>query len=229
MPRSPRSACARISARHAPSWARSMASSCWATGMSVSGATCSFNKRFGHAAGAVPQALPLAMQPDVEGRVDAVEFLEQFAVEKREGTGRCGGRAQHLVDIDPDDAGSEHEAVTVDDEDFGARRREHFEQAVDLLAQGRPRLLLGTAAPEQFGQARAQDRPWRGQHHDGQQRARLAARRQHAVAVDRPSFHLADQPQPSRRCCRRRRNRGRARARKSDRGLSFMRLSSHRP
>ena len=41
MPRSPRSACARISARHAPSCARSICSSLWAAGMAASGSFCS--------------------------------------------------------------------------------------------------------------------------------------------------------------------------------------------
>jgi hypothetical protein len=70
-------------------------------------------------AGAVAQALTFCRQPLVERRVDAVELVEQFAVEqgKRRGIGRGG--SQHLDDIDPDGFRADRQMVAGDAHDLG--------------------------------------------------------------------------------------------------------------
>ena len=85
--------------------------------------------------------------------------------------------------------------VAGDRQDLGAGGRQRFEQPMNLLAERGARLLLRPAAPQQLGQPAAQRRARRRQRDHGEQRAGLAARRQHVFAGDRPGLHLADQPQ----------------------------------
>ena len=66
---------------------------------------------------------------------------------------------------------------------------------MDFLAQGGAGLLLGPAAPKQFGEPGAELRAGLRLGDDGQQRARLPPRRQHAFTGERPGFHLADEAQ----------------------------------
>ena len=150
----------------------------------------------GQHAGAVAQPLALAGEPGVEGGIDAVQVLQQVAVQQRQRRRLVGRGAQHLLDVDPHRAGAQHQVVAVDRQDLRADRRHRLEQPVDFLAQRGARLLLRPAAPQQFGQPAAQHRPRRGQRQHRQQRPRLAAGRQHAFAGERPGFHLADQAQP---------------------------------
>ena len=78
---------------------------------------------------------------------------------------------------------------------------------MDLLAQRGAGLLLRPAAPQQFGQPAAQRGARRRQGDHREQRAGLAPSRQHALAGQRPGFHLADQPQPDHDLHRRARRR----------------------
>ena len=105
MPRSPRSACARISARQAPSCARSIASSCCATGISVLRRDLLVQQRLGHAAGTVAQPLALARAAKrrTPGRRRRAPPAVRCPAGQRAGMRR--GRAQHLLDVDPDDPG----------------------------------------------------------------------------------------------------------------------------
>ena len=185
MPRSPRAAWARISARQAPSCARSIASSCCAAGIAVSGSTCSRSSASATRAGTVAHPLPLGGQPGVEGRDrrrpgpraarrPAATATPDWSVVARS----TSSTSTHTS------PGTQREVVAGDREDLGPRRRKRLQQPVDLLAQRGTRLLLGPAAPQQFGETAAQRGPRRRQRDDGQQRAGLAPGRQHVLAGD---------------------------------------------
>ena len=151
----------------------------------------------GQHAGAIQQPFALAGEPRVEGRIDAVQVLQQVAVQQRQRARPVRSRAQHFLDIDPCRAGAQHQVVAVHDQQLSANRRHRLAQPVDLLAQRGTRLLIGPAAPQQLGQLAAQHRARRGQRQHRQQRPRLATRRHDALAGERPGFHLADQSQPN--------------------------------
>ena len=61
----------------------------------------------GDRARAVAQPLALGGQPGVEGGIDAVQVLQQVAVEQRQRCRLVGGGAHHLVDVYPDRAGAQ--------------------------------------------------------------------------------------------------------------------------
>ena len=152
-------------------------------------------QRLGDVAGTVAQALALGGQPGVEGRIDAVQVLQQVAVEQRQRGRLVGGGPHHLLHVHPDGAGAQRQVVAGDLHDLAAGGRQRLQQPVDFLPQRGARLLLRPAAPEQFGEPAAQGGARGGQRHDGQQGARLASGGQHVFAGDRPGFHLADQAQ----------------------------------
>jgi len=103
-------------------------------------------QRLGDVAGAVAQAFPFGGQPGIEGRVDAVQILQQIAVEQGQ-RGRLVGRGpHHFFDIDPDRAGTERQMIAGDLHDLGAGRGQGFQQPMNFLAQRGARLFLGPAA-----------------------------------------------------------------------------------
>ena len=110
----------------------------------------------GHRAGTVAQPLALGGQPGVEGRIDAVQILQQIAVEQRQRGRLVGRRPHHLFHVHPDHAGPQREVIAGHRQHLGPRRRQCLEQPMDFLAQRGPRLLLGPAAPQQLGEAPAQ-------------------------------------------------------------------------
>jgi hypothetical protein len=152
---------------------------------------------FGQVAAAVAQALAFGGEPGVECRVGAVEILQQVAVQQRQRGRLLDRRAHDLLDIDPGRAGGEREVVTGDDQNLvGTGRGQHFQQAMDLLAEGGARLFFRSAAPQQLGKTPAQGRARGGKRDHGQERAGFAPGRQDALGADGPGLHLADQPQP---------------------------------
>ena len=146
-------------------------------------------------AGPVGQPLALAGEPGVEGGIDPVQILQQVAVQQRQRPRPVRRCAQHLFDVDPDRAGPQHQMVATDRQRARADRRHRLAEPVDFLPQRGARLLVGAAAPEQFGHFAAQHRARRGQRQHRQQRPRFASGRQHGLAGERPGFHLADQAQ----------------------------------
>ena len=113
-------------------------------------------QRLGHGAGAVAQPFALGGQPGVEGRIDAVQVLQQVAVQQRQRRRLVGGRPHHLLDIHPDHARAQRQVVAGHQQDLGAGRRQCFQQPMNFLAQRGAGLLLRAAAPQQLGQAAAQ-------------------------------------------------------------------------
>ncbi len=115
-------------------------------------------QRFGDRARAVAQPLAFGGQPGVEGRVDAVEVLQQVAIEQGQRGRLVGGRPHHLLDIDPDHAGPQREMVARHHQEIGPGRGQRFQQPVDFLPQRGAGLFLRPAAPQQFGQPATQRR-----------------------------------------------------------------------
>ena len=113
-------------------------------------------QRFGDRAGTVAQPLALGGQPGVEGGIDAVQILQQIAVQQRQRGRLVGRRPHHLLHVHPDHAGTQREVVAGHRQNLGPRRRQCLEQPMNFLAQRGPRLLLRPAAPQQLGQAPAQ-------------------------------------------------------------------------
>ena len=121
MPRSPRAACARISARQAPSCARSICSSRCAAGIAASGSTCSRSS-----ASATVRARSRSRSRSVVSQaskvgIDAVEVLQQVAIQQRQRGRLVGGRPHHLLDVHPDEARAEREVIAGDHQDLGRR------------------------------------------------------------------------------------------------------------
>ena len=113
-------------------------------------------QRLGDGAGAVAQPFALGGQPGVEGRIDAVQVLQQVAVQQRQRRRLGGGGPHHLLDVHPDDAGAQRQVVAGHQQDLGAGRGECFQQPMNFLAERGAGLLLRAAAPQQFRQPAAQ-------------------------------------------------------------------------
>ena len=71
-------------------------------------------QRLGDGAGAVTQPFALGGQPGVEGGIDAVQILQQIAVQQGQRGRLVGGRPHHLFDVDPDHAGPQRQVVAGD-------------------------------------------------------------------------------------------------------------------
>ena len=113
-------------------------------------------QRLGDVAGAVAQPFTFGGQPGIERRIDAVQILQQIAVQQGQRRRLVGGRPHHFFDIDPDHAGPQRQMVASDHQDLGPGRGQQFQQPVDLLPQRCAGLLFRPAAPEQFGQPATQ-------------------------------------------------------------------------
>ena len=79
-------------------------------------------QRLGHGAGTIAQPFALGGQPGVEGGIDAVQILQQVAIQQRQRRRLVGGRPHHLFDIDPDDAGAQRQVIAGDHQDLGPGR-----------------------------------------------------------------------------------------------------------
>ena len=122
MPRSPRAACARISARQAPSWARSICSRRCAAGIAASGSTCSRSS-----ASATVRARSRSRSRSVVSQaskvgIDAVQALQQVAVQQGQRGRLVGGGPHHLLHVHPDLAGAQRQVVAGHQQDLGAGR-----------------------------------------------------------------------------------------------------------
>ena len=113
-------------------------------------------QRLRHIPGPVAKPFALCGEPRVEGRIDAVQVLQQIAVQQRQRSWLVGCRAHDLFHINPDHARPKRDVVPGDDQHLGACRCQAFQKAMDLLPQRGPSLLLGSTAPQQFSEPAAQ-------------------------------------------------------------------------
>ena len=150
---------------------------------------------FAHGAGAVLQMLALIGQPQVEGRIDTVELVQQLALQQVQPVRLPRRGPQHLLHIDPDVLRTQRHMVARHVQDVVRRWLQRVQQAMDLLPQGRAGLLLMAARPQQLCQTRPHHWPRRGKRQYRKKSPRLATDRQDIGAIHRPSRHLTDQGQ----------------------------------
>ena len=135
-------------------------------------------QRLGDGAGTISHPLALGGQPGVEGRVDAVQVLQQVAVQQGQRRRLVGGRPHDLLHIHPDHSGTQRQVIARHHQDLGPGRGERFEKAMYLLTERSTSLFLRTTAPQQFRQSATQRGTRRSQGDHREQRAGLAAGRQ---------------------------------------------------
>ena len=91
-------------------------------------------QRLRDGAGAVTQPFAFGGQPGVERGVDAVQILQQVAIQKGQRRWLIGGRPHHFFDIDPGHTGAERQMIASHHQHFGPGGGQRFQQPVNLLA-----------------------------------------------------------------------------------------------
>ena len=94
-------------------------------------------QRLGHGAGTVAQPFALGGQPGVEGRIDAVQVLQQVAVQQRQRRRLVGGRPHHLLHVHPDHARAKRQVVAGHRQNLGPGRRQVLRAADEFPGAAR--------------------------------------------------------------------------------------------